>query len=148
LLHPPLLEEMGLVSAVPWYVDEFSRRSGVAVNLDLPNDMERLPKTVELTIFRVLQETLTNIHRHSGSKTAEIKLRSDGKMVSLTVEDHGKGFDSRTDRLQKSGIGIASMRERVQEQGGELQINSKPTGTIICVVLTVDEAKCPVESSS
>jgi len=129
LLHPPLLEEMGLASAIPWYVEGFTERSGIQVGLDLPENLERLPQPVELAMFRVLQEGLTNIHRHSGSKTATIRLRRDAAKVSLAIEDYGVGFGSDNNRPLRSGVGIASMRERVRELGGELRVRSGNSGT-------------------
>src|SRR5262249_42556328 len=91
LLHPPLLDEMGLSSAVPWYVEGFTTRSGICVDLDLSAQIARLPADVEVAVFRVLQESLTNIHRHSGSKTATIRLALENGNVVLSVKDDGRG---------------------------------------------------------
>jgi signal transduction histidine kinase len=131
LLHPPLLKEMGLASAVPWYVEGFTDRSGIQVKLDLPTKLDRLPEPVELALFRILQESLTNIHRHSGSRTATIRLRFEKEKVLIAIQDHGKGLGSTNHQPLKSGVGIASMRERVRELGGELHINSETTGTTV-----------------
>jgi signal transduction histidine kinase len=129
LLHPPLLEEVGLASAIPWYAGGFAERSGVKVELDLPEQMERLAPVVELVLFRVLQESLTNIHRHSKGQLAKIRLRVDDKTATMSVEDNGTGFIANNGMAQKAGVGVASMRERVRELGGELRVVSGPNGT-------------------
>jgi signal transduction histidine kinase len=138
LLHPPLLEEIGLGSAIPWLVDGFIERSGIQIALEMPESLERLPQPVELALFRVLQESLTNIHRHSESKVAQVELRIVDDKVSLTVEDRGKGFSLNNGHAATSGVGIASMRERVRELGGELCVNSGLAGTTV-------EATIPLE---
>ena len=135
LLHPPLLEEVGLASAVPWYVEGFAERSGIKVNLQMPASFHRLPQAVELVLFRVLQESLTNIHRHAGSKRATIQLRIDAHSAALSVEDDGKGFASANGQPHKPGVGIAGMRERVRELGGEFRITSAATGTKVEAVV-------------
>ncbi len=135
LLHPPLLEEMGLSSAIPWYVEGFTQRSGIAVALDMPPGLDRLSQSLEIVLFRVLQESLTNIHRHSGSQTATIRIRLANGSVSLAIEDRGKGFGDRNTETTQSGVGIASMRERVRELGGDLQIDSRATGTTVTAVI-------------
>jgi signal transduction histidine kinase len=140
LLHPPLLEEMGLASAVPWYVQGFTERSGIPVELQLPPSLDRLPQSVEMVLFRVLQECLTNIHRHSGSKSAKITIRMEDGSVLLTIQDWGKGFNSGNDAL-RVGVGIASMRERVREQGGELRVSSSGAGTTV-------EANLPLQKDA
>jgi signal transduction histidine kinase len=130
LLHPPLLEEMGLSSAIPWYVAGFQERSGITVDLDMPPDFDRLDPAVEVVLFRVLQEGLTNIHRHSGSKRADIRLQIESGQAILTIQDQGKGFDTTTGTFT-AGVGIAGMRERVRELGGEFKINSRSSGTVV-----------------
>ena len=92
LLHPPALDELGLAAAAKWYVEGFAKRSGIDVSIELPPKMDRLPDAVELTLFRVLQESLTNIHRHSGSSSAEIHFAIDDAEVSLQIRDHGRGM--------------------------------------------------------
>jgi PAS domain S-box-containing protein len=138
LLHPPLLDEFGLISALQWYVEGFSERSGIAVNLDVPSALNRLPAEMETSLFRLVQEGLTNIHRHSGSQTAEISLICDGDGLRLKIEDHGKGM-SATEVSGKNGtgagVGLASMRERVRELGGALEISSQAGRTQINVRL-------------
>ncbi len=131
LLHPPLLEEMGLASAIPWYVDGFTARSGIAVNLEMPSQLPRLPSSVEVALFRVLQESLTNIHRHSESKRAEVRFKIDATRAQLVVEDYGRGFVFEGLNPATVGVGITSMRERVRELGGELRLNSNPSGSLI-----------------
>jgi signal transduction histidine kinase len=139
LLHPPLLEEMGLASAIPWYVKGFTERSAINVELDMPKNLERLPESVELVLFRVLQESLTNIHRHSGSTAAKIRLQIDPGRVLLEIEDHGKGFDSGGGQPLKTGVGIAGMRERVREAGGELRVVSGTHGTTVEAMVPFDK---------
>lgn len=139
LLYPPLLEEMGLALAIPWYVEGYTKRSGIAVDLNMPQRMGRLSQPFEMVLFRVLQESLTNIHRHSESKTAAIRLIMEDGQASLTIEDRGKGFIFTNGQPLKAGVGIASMRERVRELGGELHITSSKAGTIVEAVLPVEQ---------
>jgi PAS domain S-box-containing protein len=138
LLHPPLLEETGLSSALCWYVQGLAERSGLNIELKLPNDFARLPDDVELVIFRLVQEGLTNIHRHSGSKTAVIRVARKGDCISVEVQDQGKGISRK--RLaeiqsQGAGVGITGMRERIRQFGGELTIDSNALGTTIRTTL-------------
>jgi signal transduction histidine kinase len=140
LLHPPLLDELGFESAAQWLVDGFSQRSNIQVTLDIPRKLARMAQETELTLFRVLQETLTNIHRHSGSKTAKVWVEQKPAVVTLTVADHGLGMPlSILETFRKSsaglGVGLAGMRERVFELGGSLDIESDGTGTQIRVSL-------------
>jgi signal transduction histidine kinase len=139
LLHPPLLDEAGLASAVRWYVEGFSQRSKIHVDLDLPDNFGRLPRESETAIFRVVQECLTNIHRHSGSPTAKIVLRSSGDHVLVEVADKGKGIPpekrDEMDSLGMPGVGIRGMRERLRQLGGNLEIKSGGTGTVVVVRL-------------
>jgi PAS domain S-box-containing protein len=144
LLHPPLLDEAGFASAARWYVDGFAQRSGISVQLDLDPDLGRLPMDVETALFRVLQETLTNVHRHSGSATAEIRLAIDAESVQLQVSDRGLGISEEQLRgfsraTPEVGIGLAGMRERIRELGGTLELNSGPTGTTITVTIPLQE---------
>jgi signal transduction histidine kinase len=134
LLHPPLLEEVGLASAVPWYVEGFSERSGIKVDLQMPASLGRLPQTLELVLFRVLQESLTNIHRHAASTQARIQLRIYDQRVTLSIEDNGNGMSSKNGQ-RKAGVGIASMRERVRELGGDFRITFEPGGTKVEAVV-------------
>jgi PAS domain S-box-containing protein len=135
LLHPPLLEELGLASAAQWYVEGFAARSGIQVDLEIPKELERLGNDVELVLFRILQEALTNIHRHSGSKTAIIQIGADAQGVSLDVQDHGKGNGGLPSGEFKPGIGITGMRERVKDLSGTLEISCDERGTRVRAVL-------------
>jgi signal transduction histidine kinase len=146
LLHPPLLDEAGLASAVRWYVDGFSQRSKIKVDLDLPDDFGRLPRESETAIFRVVQECLTNIHRHSGSATARIILRHFEDHVSVEIRDKGKGITpEKLDEMASPGapgVGIRGMKERIRQLGGSLEINSDAIGTVVAAQLPV--AKKPL----
>ena len=142
LLHPPLLDEAGLTSAAKWYLEGFAQRSGIEVQVDLPEELSRLPRPVALGLFRVLQESLTNIHRHSNSAKAEVALELLPKQVLLRVRDHGKGIAPdflETFRANgaNSGVGLAGMRERVRELGGQFSIQRCSPGTLISVTLPV-----------
>jgi signal transduction histidine kinase len=137
LLHPPLLEELGLVSAVRCYVDGFVARSGIRVEMNVPQEIGRLGEDVELVLFRVLQESLTNIHHHSGSKTAIVRLGADAQQVWLEVEDHGKGKGDAvvSPGSFQPGIGLTGMRERVKDLAGVLEIQSGRNGTRVKAAL-------------
>jgi signal transduction histidine kinase len=132
LLHPPLLDEAGLSSALRWYVDGFARRSKIDVRLEIAADFERIPQETELAIFRVVQECLTNIHRHSGSASATIALTRQDERVWLEIKDSGKGIPpEKHAAMTSSGVGLAGMRERVRQLGGILEIHSSSNGTVI-----------------
>ena len=138
LLHPPLLEESGLRDALPWYVRGLKERSGLDVTLIIAEDFGRLSHEMELTIFRIVQECLTNVHRHSGSKVAEIRVARSAQAVSLEVRDDGGGISpEKLLEIQSrgSGVGIRGMRERVTQLGGEMKIESAGGGTKISVML-------------
>ncbi len=127
LLHPPLLDETGLHSALRWYLDGFSTRAGVKTELVISEGFGRLSLDLETTIFRIVQECLTNIHRHSESKTAKIRVLRLGDEVRVEVEDQGKGMPVE----RASGVGLSGMRERVGQFGGKLEILSNETGTTV-----------------
>jgi signal transduction histidine kinase len=146
LLHPPLLEEMGLASAVPWYVEGFTKRSGIEVELDMPPQLQRFEQPVELALFRVLQESLTNIHRHSGSKVAKVRFTVEGERVSLVIEDRGKGFTSGHGHGVKAGVGVSSMRERLRELDGDLYLTSGTTGARVQAVVPLQKEAQSVET--
>ena len=138
LLHPPLLDELGLVSALKEYAEGFSERSGIKLELEIQAGFGRLPQEAEMALFRIVQESLTNIQRHSGSTTAEIHLRGDTNGVDLEVLDRGRGMDGRTaERVNGSGarlgVGILGMRERMAQLGGKLEIESSSSGTKVRV---------------
>jgi len=136
LLHPPLLDEAGLPSAVRWYVEGFAERSKIRVNLDLDANLGRLSSECETAIFRIVQESLTNIHRHSGSPTASISISRTRREVRLGVHDQGKGISG----SMKRGVGIQGMHERVRQLGGRLQINSGKGGTSVVAILPTESA--------
>jgi signal transduction histidine kinase len=136
LLHPPLLDEFGFASAAKWYIDGFAKRSRIEVKFEIARDFGRIPEELELVLFRVLQESLTNIHRHSGSSTAEIRVERAPGVVTLAVTDHGKGISAgmlETFRRTRGGVGVglAGMRERLDEIGGKLEIRSEGEGTVL-----------------
>jgi PAS domain S-box-containing protein len=142
LLHPPLLDEVGLESALQWYIDGFSERSKINVNLQLPQDFGRLPRNLEITLFRVVQECLTNIHRHSGSSTASISVARLENEVRLEVRDAGKGIPKETQATlasgRLSGVGLRGMHERLRQMGGQLDVQSNGTGTLILATLPIE----------
>jgi PAS domain S-box-containing protein len=143
LLHPPLLDEAGLPSAVRWYVEGFAERSKIRVNLDLDANLGRLSSECETAIFRIVQECLTNIHRHSGSPTASISISRRPREVRLEVHDQGKGISVQKQRnagAMKRGVGIQGMHERVRQLGGRLQINSGKGGTAVVAILPIESA--------
>jgi len=143
LLHPPLLDEAGLPSAVRWYVEGFAERSKIRVNLDLDANLGRLSSECETAIFRIVQESLTNIHRHSGSPTASISISRTRRQVRLEVHDQGKGISVQKQRnsgSMKRGVGIQGMHERVRQLGGRLQINSGKGGTSVVAILPTESA--------
>ena len=136
LLHPPLLDELGLTSAIKEYAAGFSERSGIQLDVDLQADFGRLSQEAETAFFRIVQESLSNIQRHSGSKTAKIRLRADGDRVELEVSDRGRGMDGTAVERGKSarsrlGVGILGMRERMTQLGGKLEVVSSSAGTTV-----------------
>ena len=136
LLHPPLLDEFGLSLALRWYVTGFEQRSGIHVTLDAPEDLGRLPREHETAVFRIVQEALTNVHRHSGSTVAHIRIARDAEHLSLRVQDEGNGFAQKDIAAAAAlGVGIAGMQHRVQELGGTLHIDSSDKGTSLSVDL-------------
>jgi signal transduction histidine kinase len=144
LLHPPLLDETGLPSALRWYVDEFSQRSGIAVDLNCSSTMDRLPTEIETAVFRIVQECLGNVHRHSGSTTAAIDLNLDEHNVFLNIRDSGKGIPLERQmelKMGGGGVGIRGITERVARFGGELQIQSGSQGTAISATLPRNPAQ-------
>ena len=138
LLHPPLLDESGLASALNWYVEGLAERSHIAVTLDVADNVGRLPTDLELAIFRLVQECLTNIHRHSGSKTALIRVARDEDSVRTEVRDQGKGMSpERVLEIQShgSGVGIMGIRERIRQFHGEMRIESNGSGTAVIITI-------------
>ena len=138
LLHPPLLDERGLQAAVRWFVDGFTERSGIQVTLDL-HDVGRLPAPVETALFRIIQESLTNVHRHASTTTASIHLTTTADAVALDIEDRGRGFQDQMPHQdgialpETLGVGIRGMRERIRQLGGMFDIAFADTGTAVRV---------------
>lgn len=135
LLHPPLLDESGLPSALRWYVEEFSQRSGIKVNLEFSPDFDRFAPELETAVFRIVQEGLGNIHRHSQSPTADIRIMADRSCLNLEIRDAGRGIPAEKQQQIKlgirTGVGLRGMRERATQMGGQLEIESDSGGTTI-----------------
>lgn len=143
LLYPPMLEETGLSSAIRWHLDGLSKRSGIHTTCEIDEDA-RLPHDVELALFRVFQESLTNVHRHSQSKTAHIQFAVDHDHAFLEIKDQGKGmpFDFaglKTESLGTLGVGIRGMHERIRQLGGKLEITSTSEGTTVRATVPVNQ---------
>jgi PAS domain S-box-containing protein len=146
LLHPPLLEESGLPSALRMYVDGLAQRSGIEIDLSVSENFGRLSQNAELTIFRVIQECLTNIHRHSGSKTASIRLAREPDIIFLEIRDQGQGIDFETlTKIQSGGggVGIAGMLQRIRNFGRTIKIDSNSGGTTIVLTLPQTHIAAP-----
>jgi PAS domain S-box-containing protein len=147
LLYPPMLEELGLKSAIPWYLEGFTKRSGIKTTFEACPEFDRIPSDLELALFRVLQESLTNVHRHSGSLTATIRLLATDRTVSLQVIDAGKITQSKNweDRAQDwmgaLGVGLRGMNERMRQLGGSLEVSSSQEGTSITATVPLSEVR-------
>ncbi|HXJ15125.1 MAG TPA: PAS domain S-box protein, partial [Candidatus Limnocylindrales bacterium] len=147
LLFPPLLEELGLKSAIPWYLEGFATRSGIKTTVEIAPDFDRVAPELELAVFRVLQESLTNVHRHSGSPTAHVRLQTKNRVVILQVKDEGKGIPLNNlhvpaqDRMAALGVGLRSMNERLRQLGGTLEISSSRKGTTINASIPMPEGE-------
>ena len=143
LLHPPMLDEVGLLPAIRWFVNGFSQRSGIDVKLDLPLTMRRFPIELEIAVFRAVQESLTNVHRHSGSPTATVRLNAQNGEIMLEVSDQGCGIPPQKLAARQEqvmiGIGILGMRERMRQLGGQIEISSANKGTSVYVKLPMKE---------
>jgi PAS domain S-box-containing protein len=143
LLYPPMLEELGLKSAVPWYLEGYTKRSGIKTTLEISPEFDRIPEDLELALFRVLQESLTNVHRHSGSATATIRLLFKEGAAILQVIDEGKGTkaekweDGSKDWRGALGVGLRGMSERIRQVRGELEVQATPGGTTITATIPV-----------
>lgn len=139
LLHPPLLDVAGLASALRWYVDGFSERSRIEVNLEIPEEFGRLSDEMEIAIFRMVQECLTNIHRHSGGTSAAIRVHEKDHRLLVEVKDQGKGIplekQLELSSSGRTGVGFRGMRERFRQLGGTLEIRSDNTGTEVSATL-------------
>jgi PAS domain S-box-containing protein len=153
LLHPPLLDEVGLGSALQWYIEGFAERSKIAAKLESPVDLERLPQDHELCLFRIAQECLTNIHRHSGSSTAMVRLWRTPGEIKMEVSDEGRGINqeimSKVSSGESAGVGLRGMQERVKQIGGEFGIHANGKGTSVVVALPLaGEAVSPKPSKT
>jgi PAS domain S-box-containing protein len=144
LLHPPMLDDVGLVAAIRWFANGFSQRSSIQIDLNLPTDLPRLSVELETAIFRVVQESLTNVHRHSGSSTAAVSLKREDNQLHLLVVDQGRGIapEQLASRQENAsfGVGILGMRERLRQLSGEMEIMSGNQGTTIHVIIPLSEA--------
>jgi two-component system NarL family sensor kinase len=145
LLHPPLLDEIGLLSALRWLADGLRQRSGIEIELELPDSLERLPPEHELAIFRVAQEALTNVHRHSKSPSVAIRLFERDGAVIMEVEDVGHGIlvaglSGKVTDAAALGVGLAGMRERMRQLGGSLTVHTDPRGTCVQAKLPLARA--------
>ena len=147
LLHPPLLDAAGLASALRWYVDGFSERSKINVDLHISEEIGRLSDEMEIAIFRMVQECLTNIHRHSGSLNATIRLLRENGQIVVEVQDAGKGISPQSHlalrTAGRTGVGFRGMRERLRQLGGTLQIESDQSGTSVIASLPLQESRVP-----
>ena len=148
LLHPPLLDATGFASAASWYVEGFGKRSGIGASLKLPENLGRLSVKVETALFRIMQEALTNVHRHSKSRRVDVALSTSDKNVVLVIRDFGKGIPK--DLLEqfrqsgtKVGVGLAGIRERVKELGGKLEILSNGKGTTVKASVPISDERTP-----
>ena len=137
LLHPPMIDDVGLASAARWLVEGIAQRSGIQVRLDAPSDMDRLPAEVELGLFRILQEGLTNVHRHSGASAADVLIRQEAGQVILEVKDNGRGIGQETLSLTGAGmgVGLSGMRERARDLGGWMKVEASSDGTSLQIAI-------------
>jgi signal transduction histidine kinase len=137
VLHPPMLQEIGLPAALRWCAEGFAKRSGIAVEVELPDHLDRLPMEVENALFRIVQECLTNVQRHSGSPSARIQLVRTPRSVALEVRDQGRGLPAgilnRREAVESLGVGLLGMRERVRQLGGQLRIETSGQGATVHV---------------
>lgn len=144
LLHPPLLDESGLCSAVRWYAEGFSERSGVKLVLELDEQKNRFGRDVETGLFRIVQEALTNVHRHSGAEVVHIRITSAAGRATLSIQDDGKGIPSDALRMMpngRQGVGLSSMRERSALLGGTFNVETNSRGTLIVVSVPLQTPK-------
>lgn len=154
LLYPPMLEEMGLKSAIPWYLEGFSKRSGIKTSFEISDDLPRLTRDAELVLFRVLQECLTNVQRHSASTTAEVRISHLDSVVTMHVKDRGKGLpiaileQGTQDWMGSLGVGLRGMSERMRQLGGALDISSSESGTEVHAMMPVQNLQSTATSST
>jgi signal transduction histidine kinase len=153
LLHPPLLDEVGFACAAEWYIQGFAKRSGVNVSLDITTDLPRLPMSIEVALFRVLQESLTNVHRHSGATKVTVCFRRQFEQIMLEIRDNGCGIPAeRLVRLRETsaetGVGLAGMRERMNELNGKLEMESDGHGTTMRAIVPLFAMSRPAENQT
>jgi signal transduction histidine kinase len=154
LLYPPMLEEMGLKSAISWYLDGFTQRSGVKTTFEISRDIERTSRDVELALFRVLQEALTNVHKHSGSALADIRLFRARDSIVLEIRDYGKGLpesvlnESNGNWYASLGVGLRGMNERMRQLGGELSVNLANPGTLVRAEVPMQQTRSRSQPAS
>jgi signal transduction histidine kinase len=143
LLHPPLLDEMGLLSALRWYTDGFAKRSGIETILEVPRSFPRLGAEVETAIFKIAQESLTNVFRHASAQRTTVKLEEQDGWVSISIADDGKGIPKKLESLQSGsyGIGIIGIKQRVEEHGGRLMLQNTSPGTVVEVSIPIKNAR-------
>lgn len=143
LLHPPLLDEMGLPLALRWYVDGFMERSKIRATVELPEDFDRLPPDTEIAVFRAVQECLANVHRHSGSSSCSVNLVRNDHELQLQVTDGGSGIpkEKLPNIMSSGGVGLRGMRERIRRLGGTLEIDSSEQGTTVSIKLPIQRGK-------
>jgi PAS domain S-box-containing protein len=150
LVYPPLLDEAGLSQALRWYVEGLNDRSLLDITLDMPENFGRLPSDMELAIFRVVQECLTNVHRHSGSKTARIQVLNGSGAVHIEVRDRGRGISPQRlaeIQLHASGVGLRGIRERIGQFQGEMKIESNSSGTAVIAIVPIPKQRRSVSAS-
>jgi len=155
LLHPPLLDEAGFASAARWFVTGFSQRSGIPVRLEISPDLPRLSEAIEIALFRVLQESLTNVHRHSRASSAEISVETDAEQITIEIHDSGRGVPVHVLHQLNGeglnlGVGLAGMRERIHELGGRFSVNSNNNGTTVRASVPLDarQESMPMRASA
>jgi len=154
LLHPPLLDELGLASAVEWYAEGFARRTGIATDVKISPQFLRLPPDIEVTFFRIVQESLTNVHRYSGSSKAYVRLKATEDQVTVEIGDYGKGIEpeklnAKDGTVAPLGVGIQGMTERMRQLSGKLEIQSEPkSGTIVIATLPMERVRASASKES
>ena len=150
LLHPPLLEEVGLVSALKCFVEGFSTRSNIQVTLEATNGITRYDPNIEIAVFRVVQECLTNIHRHSESSTARVKLNGGPKNLEVIVRDYGKGMlpEQLDNANARVGVGLSGMKQRLAQLGGTLEIRTANPGVVVVASVPVEAVLRDAQSAA
>lgn len=154
LLHPPLLDELGLSSAARWYATGFIKRTGIPIDIEVPQEMERLKPDAEVAIFRVLQESLTNVHRYANTPKARVRISTTADQIKVEIEDYGKGFQAARSKFPQEsvarlGVGIQGMTERIRQLGGRLEITSRPKrGTLVTATIPLHSSQLAPPAAS